>query len=137
MTGGAPAPSRPVASLHAPVLQVRDVDVGGAVGYGADWTARRRSRVAIVAAGYADGVLRAAAAGGFSLAGGRALVGRISMDMLAIDVTDGPAVEVGEDIELFGTATSINDLADAAGTIPYEILTRISTRADRRYLGAA
>ena len=136
MTGGAPAPSRPVASLHAPVLQVRDVDVGGAVGYGADWTARRPSRIAIVAAGYADGVLRAAAAGGFSLGGGRALVGRISMDMLAIDVTEGAAVEVGEDIELFGTATSIDDLATAAGTIPYEILTRISTRADRRYLGA-
>jgi len=93
-------------------------------------------RIAIVAAGYADGVLRAAAAGGFRLAGGMPLVGRVSMDMLAIDVTDAGEVEVGQDIELFGAATSINDLAAAAGTIPYEVLTRISTRAERVYLGA-
>ena len=58
------------------------------------------------------------------------------MDMLAIDVTDTPAVEAGQDIELFGETASINDLAAAAGTIPYEILTRISSRAERRYLGA-
>ena len=118
------------------MVQLRKVAVGGAVGYGADWIAARASRIAIVAAGYADGVLRAAAAGGFSLAGGLPLVGRISMDMLAIDVTDAPVVEVGQEIELFGQATSINDLAAAAGTIPYEILTRISARAERVYLGA-
>lgn len=136
LTAGDPAPLRPVASLRAPILQVREVEAGGAVGYGADWTARRRSRIAIVAAGYADGVLRAAAAGGFRLAGGMPLVGRISMDMLAIDVTDKREVEVGQEIELFGAETSINDLAAAAGTIAYEVLTRISTRAERRYLGA-
>jgi alanine racemase len=136
MTARAPLGLRAVASLYAPVLQVRDVEVGGAVGYGADWTAKRASRIAIVAAGYADGVLRAAAAGGFSLAGGLPLVGRISMDMLAIDVTDAADIQVGQDIELFGAGTSIDDLAAAAGTIPYEILTRISSRAVRRHLGA-
>jgi len=136
LTAGDPAALRPVATLHAPILQVREVERGGAVGYGADWIASRRSRIAIVAAGYADGVLRAAAAGGFRLAGGMPLVGRVSMDMLAIDVTDAGEVEVGQDIELFGAATSINDLAAAAGTIPYEVLTRISTRAERVYLGA-
>jgi alanine racemase len=137
VTGGDPVVLKPVASLRAPVLQVREVAAGGAVGYGADWIAMRPSRIAIVAAGYADGVVRAAAAGGFRLAGGLPLVGRISMDMLAIDVTDAPDVEVGQEIELFGVATSINDLAAAAGTIPYEVLTRISSRAERRYLGEA
>jgi alanine racemase len=136
VSGGDPVNLAVVASLHAPVLQVRDVGIGDAVGYGADWVARRPSRIAIIAAGYADGVLRAAAAGGFSLVGGRPLVGRVSMDMLAIDVTGAPGVEVGQDIELFGAETSINDLAAAAGTIPYEILTRISSRAERRYVGA-
>jgi alanine racemase len=136
VTGGDPVSLRAVASLFAPVVQLREVPPGGAVGYGADWIAPRTSRIAIVAAGYADGVLRAAAAGGFALAGGLPLVGRISMDMLAIDVTDAPGVEVGQEIELFGDATSINDLAAAAGTIPYEILTRISARAERVYLGA-
>jgi alanine racemase len=136
MTAGSAPALRAVATLRGPVLQVRDVEVGGAVGYGADWTARRPSRVAIVAAGYADGVLRAAAAGGYSLAGGMPLVGRISMDMLAIDVTDAPGVTVGQEIELFGAGASIDDLAAAAETIPYEILTRISSRAVRRYLGA-
>jgi alanine racemase len=136
VTGGDPVSLSVVASLHAPVLQLRDVAVGGAVGYGADWIAARPSRIAIVAAGYADGVLRAAAAGGFGLAGGLPLVGRISMDMLAIDVTDAPGVAVGQDIELFGAATSINDLATAAGTIPYEVLTRISSRAERTWRDA-
>lgn len=136
LAGGDPVELRPVACLYAPVLQVREVRVGDAVGYGADWIAQRPSRIAIVAAGYADGVLRAAAPGGYRLGDGAAVVGRISMDMLAIDVTDTPAVEAGQDIELFGETASINDLAAAAGTIPYEILTRISSRAERRYLGA-
>lgn len=136
VTGGDPVALKAVASLHAPVLQLREVAAGGAVGYGADWVATRPSRIAIVAAGYADGVLRAAAAGGFALAGGLPLVGRISMDMLAIDVTDASDIVVGQDIELFGT-TSINDLAAAAATIPYEILTRVSSRAERLYLGEA
>lgn len=137
VAGGGPDPLRPVASLHAPILQVREVAAGAAVGYGADWTAPRPSRIAIVGAGYADGVLRVAAAGGFTLASGLPLVGRVSMDMLAIDITGAADIAVGDDIELFGAATSVNDLASAAGTIPYEILTRLSSRATRQYLGEA
>ena len=135
LLGGDPVELRPVVHLSAPVLQVRGLKAGDAVGYGADWIARRPSRIAIVAAGYADGLLRAAALGGYRLGDGSPVVGRISMDMLAIDVTDAPDVEAGQDIELFGETASLNDLAAAAGTIPYEILTRISSRAERRYLG--
>lgn len=136
LSSGDPATLNAVATLTAPILQVRDVPVGGAVGYGADWVAPRPSRVAILSAGYADGVLRAAVTGGFRVAGDLAVVGRISMDMLAVDVTDAPHLAAGDEIELFGSQASINTLAAAAGTIAYEVLTRVSSRAERVYVGA-
>jgi alanine racemase len=132
-SAGEPVGLETVARLHAPILQVRCVEPGDAVGYGADWRAPRRGRVAIVAAGYADGVMRSVAPG-VRLAG-LEVVGRISMDMLAVDVTDTPHT-VGDEIEIFGDMTTIDDFAAAAQTIAYEILTRISDRITILHTGS-
>ncbi len=125
---------RPVATLTADVLQVRDVPAGESVGYSRGFVADRPVRIATVAAGYADGVSRAhGAAGSVFVAGGhRPIVGRVSMDVSAIDVT-GLDVGAGEAVELFGANRMIDDAAAAAGTIAYELLTAIGSRVSRRY----
>jgi alanine racemase len=130
-----------VATLKAQILQIRDVPGGESVGYGAAETLRRDSRIAVIAAGYADGYLRAAGSGGSRRAAqaivrGRPapLVGRVSMDLIAIDVTGIVGVSRGDWVELFGAAMPIGDVAAAAGTIPYELLTGLSRRARRTYL---
>lgn len=137
--GGLPfAGARPVVTLALPVIQVRDVPVGGAVGYGAAWIAERPSRVATLSGGYADGLMRALAGGGASLwAGDRPcpLIGRVSMDLIAADVTDLPAVP--DRLDILGPTQTVDDLARAAGTIGYEILTSLGARYDRVYKGAA
>lgn len=126
-----------VATFEIPVLQVRDVPAGESIGYGATYTAERPLRVAILAAGYADGVLRASSPGGAVwLAGARRrLLGRVSMDLIAIDVT-GAEVAAGDMAELFGPNLSIDDAARAAGTLAYELLCRMAPRAERRWTGA-
>lgn len=137
---GAPDPRfKTVATLEAPILQVRTVPPGEAVGYGAAYIADRPVRVAVVAAGYADGVLRSSSPGGFAVLAGerRPLLGRVSMDLIAIDVTDCDAAVPGAMVELFGAGLPVDEVATAAGTIGYEILTRIGPRAERRYLGEA
>ncbi len=103
-TPGKPNPMRPVVELKARILQVRNLAKGATVGYGATWTAKRESRIAVVAAGYADGVARAAAITEgakpreVSSAGKRCpIVGRISMDLMALDVTDLPVSAVRRD----------------------------------------
>lgn len=137
--GGAPfAAARPVVTLALPVVQVRDVAVGESVGYGAAWTAARPSRIAVLSAGYADGLIRAIGGGEVSLyAGGVAcpLVGRVSMDLITADVTDLP--EVPDALEILNARQGIDDLAAAAGTIGYEILTGLGARYERVYLGGA
>lgn len=136
-------PLAPVATLESRILQIRDVPAGESVGYGAAETVARDSRVAIASIGYADGYLRAkggtdAKAGApVGVAGTRCrLVGRVSMDLVAIDVTDVPAGSVrrGDWVELFGGTIPIDEAADAAGTISYELLTGLSRRAARSYL---
>ena len=136
---GAPDPRiRAVAIFEAPILQVRDLLPGDTVGYGAGFVAEQPMRVAVVAAGYADGVLRAASPNAYgSLAGGRcAVLGRISMDLTVFDVTDCPEAVPGALMELVGRNVPVDEAAAAAGTIAYEVLTRLGTRAERRYLGA-
>ena len=137
-TPGRPNPMRPTLRLAAPVLQVREIPAGTPVGYGAGWTATRPSRIATVAAGYADGYLR-------SLSGraiGRhnwhevPLVGRISMDLTTFDVTDHPAIGPGSMIELIGPGNSPDDVAARAGTIGYEVLTALGARYRRVYTAA-
>lgn len=124
-----------VATLSAEVLQVRDVPAGESIGYSRGFVAEGPVRVATVAAGYADGLLRAYSPRGAAWAAGetRPLLGRVSMDVCAIDVT-GLDVAVGDSVELFGANRLLDDAAAAAGTISYELLTSITARAPRRYV---
>ncbi len=127
---------RPVATLRAEVLQVRDVPAGETVGYSRGFHAVRPTRIATCAAGYADGVLRSYSPRGQVFVGGalRPIVGRISMDVCAVDVT-GLDVAIGDRVELFGPNRLLDDAAAAAGTISYELLTSITPRALRVYVG--
>lgn len=117
-------------TLESSVIAMRDVLPGERVGYGGAWTAQRRTRVAIVAAGYGDGVPRGLPNGTPVLIGGHrgSLVGRVSMDMVAVDVTDFPPIAVGERVELWGPHLAVEELALAAGTIPYELVCGVSQR---------
>lgn len=125
-----------VASLSAEVLQVREVPAGESVGYSRGFVAERPVRIATCAAGYADGVLRSYSPRGQAWVGGalRPIVGRVSMDVCAVDVT-GVEVAVGDRVELFGPNRRIDDAAAAAGTISYELLTSITARVPRVYVG--
>ncbi|MFV2092058.1 MAG: alanine racemase, partial [Hyphomicrobiales bacterium] len=143
--GGAVAghASRPVARLDATVLQIRDISAGESIGYGATHTFERDSRIAIISLGYADGLLRclggADAAGAVFIGDTRApIVGRISMDLTAIDITGLPAEHVGRGamVEVIGPHQTIDEIAAAAGTISYEILTSLGSRYTRVYSAA-
>jgi len=137
--GGLPfAAARPVVSLALPVIQVRDVAAGEAVGYGAAWVAGRPSRIATVAAGYADGLSRALGGGGLALWAGTTpcpIVGRVSMDLITADVTGLPRVP--DSLDILGGRQTVDTLAAAAGTIGYEILTSLGARYERVYKGSA
>jgi alanine racemase len=130
---------RTVATLEAPILQVRTVRPGESVGYGATWTATQPTRVATLAAGYADGVLRSGAPGGYGWLEGRKcpFVGRVSMDLIAVDVGDSDAARPGAYVELIGAHAPVDAVAAAAGTIAYEVLARIAGRVARCYVGEA
>jgi alanine racemase len=132
-TAGQTNPMRPVARLCARVLRVRNVAQGESVGYNATWRATRPSRVAILGVGYADGWPRAltnrgSAAFGVSLL---PLVGRVSMDLSAYDVTDRPDIAAGDWLDLIGPGCTLERVAQAAGTISYEILTSLGHRYAR------
>ncbi len=139
-TPGLPNPMRPVVELKVRVLQVRNVPRGTAVGYGATWIAKRASRIAVIAAGYADGIPRAAAAtedspGRELLVGDTRcpIVGRISMDLMTADVTDIPEREIrrGDLVTLIGGGLGIDEVAAQAGTISYEVLAHLGHRYHR------
>lgn len=132
--GGLPfGAAQPVVTLELPVIQIRDLEPGETVGYGNTWTAKRPSRIATLGAGYADGLIRAMGAGARVFAGDAAcpLVGRVSMDMLGVDVTDLP--EDPTHMSILGVQQSVDDLAREAGTIGYEILTSLGPRYARLY----
>jgi alanine racemase len=135
---GTPNPMRAVVRLSGKILQLRHVDSDSTVGYGATHRMTRAGRVATIGAGYADGVLRALGNRGYAIAGGRRVpvVGRISMDLLTIDVSELPdgAVQVGQSVDLIGPGNDIDAFAAQCGTIGYEILTRLGLRFARRYL---
>ncbi len=128
-----------VATLQAPILQLRTVPAGESVGYDAAFTAERTTQVAIVPLGHADGVLRALGGKGFAWFDGarRPYLGSVSMDLVALDVTGSEAARPGAMVELLGPNVLVDDLAEAAGTISYEILVRLSSRAERIYRGEA
>lgn len=134
--GGSPfEDAQAVVHLDLPVIQVRDVAPGETVGYSNTWTAQRPSRIATVAAGYADGLIRAMGARAVTFAGDDVcpVVGRVSMDLITIDVTDLDGDP--EYLTLLNDRQTVDDLAEAAGTIGYEILTSIGARYKRRYIG--
>jgi alanine racemase len=139
-TPGRANPMKPVIDLKARVAQVRTVARGDTVGYNAAWTAKRTSRIAVLSAGYADGYLRAASSsdetpGGFAIVDGKrcAIAGRVSMDLLAVDVTDAPEVRRGALVTLIGDGLDLDAAANAAGTIAYELLTGLGQRYHRVY----
>jgi len=125
----------PAMSLTARVIAIRDVAAGEGVGYGAAWVAERDSRVGTVSCGYADGYPRHAPPGTPLVIGGQRvpLVGRVSMDMLAVDLTDLPTAQVGDAVELWGGQLPVDEVARAAGTIGYELLSKVTARVPRRY----
>src|ERR1700761_7188739 len=137
------APKNPfsvAAVLTARVLQLRRIDRGESVGYGASFRAKRPTVIATVALGYADGLMRVIGNRGHAaIAGKRApIVGRISMDLTTLDVTDLPPATLSTDAEaeFFGDTISIEDAAKAADTVPYELLTALTPRVPRVYEGA-
>lgn len=138
-TPAAPNPMRPVVRLLAKILQIRAIDAPQTVGYGADHRATEPARIATVAAGYADGYLRSISSRGHAWVAGHRVpvVGRVSMDLLALDVTAVPPDEVvpGGWAELINAEQDVDALAREAGTIGYEILTSLGARYHRVYLG--
>ena len=134
--GGDPfADAQAVVKLEIPVIQTRTVMENEAVGYAAHWMAKRNSRVATIAAGYADGLIRAMGGGVVKLFANGVpcpLIGRVSMDLITVDVTD--VDDVPEQLELLNETQTVDDLANAAGTIGYEILTSLGARYARTYL---
>lgn len=129
----------PVASLRAPILQIRNLSAGDSVGYGADFAATGEMTIGIVSLGYADGLGRH-----FGRRAGHAkvmlsgfdipIIGRISMDSLAVDVTDCPqAAQIGDMVEIFGRNNPIDRLAGQGGSISYELLTSLGSRYNRLY----
>jgi alanine racemase len=135
---------RAAVRLEGRVVQLREIEVGDTVGYGAIWTARRPTRLAVVAVGYADGLPRAASAsdakpGAEAVVAGRPcpLAGRVSMDLLAVDVTDLPEDKPcrGDTVALLDDTIGVDDLASHAGTIAYEVLTSLGRRYHRVYEG--
>src|SRR6185369_17336006 len=137
-------PMQPVVELKARIVQIRNLEKGETVGYGGTWTARRPTRIAIVSAGYADGYFRAASANDGTrgaevvVAGKRCPVaGRISMDLMAVDVTDLDKKDVrrGHMVTLIGEGITVDELAHHFGTIGYEVLTSLGKRYARIYKG--
>jgi alanine racemase len=120
----------PAMSLETSVIAVRQVPRGETVGYGAAWRAERTSSIAIIAAGYGDGLARTLPNGTPVLIDGRRapLCGRVSMDMIAVDVTGHAGVRVGSPVVLWGKGLPVEEIARHAGTIPYELLCGVSQR---------
>jgi alanine racemase len=136
---GQPNPLRSVVRLQARVIQVREIEAGARVGYGGRWTAPGPARIATVSTGYADGFLRSLGNRAKAYHGDAALpvVGVVSMDTITLDATGlpGPGLEPGALVDLIGEHNPVDAVAEAAGTIGYEILTSLGGRYFRTYLG--
>jgi alanine racemase len=129
-------PMRHVATLSAPLLQIRTLDRDESVGYGGTYKAKKNARIAIVMLGYADGVLRALSNKGSAFIGGVKVpfAGRVSMDMIALDVSSIPDNKLSTArVEFINAQQTVSDVAAQAGTIGYEIFTRIGNRVKRTY----
>jgi alanine racemase len=141
---GVTNPMRAVATLEARVLSVRDAEEGETVGYGATQSVKAPARLAVLSVGYADGYPRLASASDERpgarvwVRGQRApLTGRVSMDLITVDVTNIPGVVRGDWVELFGRHIAVDEVARHAGTVGYELLTGLGRRYERVYVGGA
>jgi len=125
----------PAMSFEGHLLTVRDLAEGATVGYGADWQAARDSRIGVVNIGYADGYpWRLSNEAKVCVAGSAVpVIGRVSMDMISVDLTDVPEAGPGDAVVLWGQEPTVTELAELAGTSPYELLTRVGSRVVRRY----
>jgi alanine racemase len=134
---GHPNPLRQAVSLRARIVQSRTVQAGDVVGYGARYAATGPRRIATIAIGYADGWLRALSGRGQAFIDGAAvpIAGTVSMDSITLDVTGIPEARVlpGQEVELLGEHQTVDDVAHEAGTIGYEVLTRLGSRFHREY----
>lgn len=140
--GGNPTPNsknpmEQVVRITAPILQINRIADASSVGYGATYTAKQGDVIATVAVGYADGLMRSMGNKGKCYIQNyeAPIVGRISMDLITIDITNMPEIfqKVGQDVEIIGNHYTISDAAKAAGTIEYELLTRLGNRFERIY----
>ena len=135
---GRPNPLRQAVSLHARIVQVRTVRDGDVVGYGAHHVVRGEQRIATIGVGYADGWFRALSGRGFAFVDGVRvpIAGRVSMDSITLDVTEiaPERVAPGAEVELMGEHQPVDEVAALAGTIGYEVLTRLGNRFHRCYL---
>lgn len=133
-------PMRAVVRLSARVIQMRDAVEGAHVGYGWDFCAERPRRLATLSIGYADGLHRVLGKKGVVYFDGQALpiVGRVSMDSITVDISEVPPgrIGAGSEVEVIGDHQSVDDLAEAIGTIGYEVLTSLGQRFERNYLDA-
>ncbi|MBU3725723.1 MAG: alanine racemase [Burkholderiaceae bacterium] len=124
----------PAQQLTSRVIAIQHIKAGDTVGYGARFRAARASRIGVIAAGYADGYPRAAPDGTPVWVAGRQvpIAGRVSMDLITVDLTDHPQADVGAPVELWGDAVPIDVVANACGTIGYELMTRVTPRVPRK-----
>ena len=123
----------PAMTLSAQVIALHKINAGETVGYSQTWRARRDSVIATVGIGYADGYPRHCPSGTPVVVRRQRgkLVGRVSMDMITVDVTDIKGVELGDEVELWGKQLPVDEIAAQAGTISYELITRVSSRVPR------
>jgi len=126
---------QPVMQVCSAIISLRHIETGASVGYGQQWCAQRPSIIATVAIGYGDGYPRGAANGTPVVVHGKraGIVGRVSMDMITIDVTDLSGIKVGDPVCLWGKGLNINEVAHHAGTIGYELMTRVTQRLPISY----
>lgn len=126
---------QPAMTLSTEIIAIREVPAGETVGYGATWSAEASTRIATLAVGYADGYSRNAPSGTpVWINGQRAkIAGRVSMDMVTVDLSAHPSARVGDQVELWGKHISVNEIADYCGTIPYTLLSGLTRRVKRRY----
>lgn len=127
---------RPVMTLRSMLITIRELKVGDCVGYGARWCAQRPSRIGVVAIGYGDGYPRHAPTGTPVLVNEQRvpLVGRVSMDMITVDLTDLPTAAIGDPVVLWGQGLPVEEVARFAGTISYDLLTGVTARVARRVI---
>ena len=127
---------RPAMTLASELIAVKTVPAGSRVGYGGVWTASRDTRIGVAAIGYGDGYTRQLGSGTPVMVRGKmtSLVGRISMDLITIDLQEAPEAIVGDEVVLWGEALPVERLARAARTIPYELLCGVTQRVAVRVI---